>query len=330
MATEPSDQASATAIASARSTPDGGRLAAGAGTWRAFIPGLDVPVATSIDLVHRLFESPHVRTLDLSNNYGLGESERRAGLAIREYGGVPDGFLVQTKADRDSETGEFSGRRMRQSLEESLERLGLDRFPMLYLHDPENVAWDEAMADDGPVAALVEARDAGLIGVLGVAGGPVGLMRRYLETGLFSALVTHNRYTLVDRSADELLTFAASLGVHVSNASPYGGGLLTVWPPRTDRYAYGEAPASIVAAAGEAARLRAEHDVPLAAAALHFSVDDPRIDRTIVGMRTPEDHDATVELLAVEVPASLTSALRALPLDPSGWQEAVATYAHPR
>lgn len=304
-----------------RSAPE---IAAGSGGWVNWNPAAvteDVPERTSIELVLRLFDDPLVRTLDTSNNYGHGEAERRIGLAIREHGGVPDGFLVQTKADRDMATGDFSGERVRRSIDESRRRLGLDRLPLVYLHDPENTSWSRATAADCPVAALVAAKEAGIVGEIGVAGGPAALMARYLETGLFDALVTHNRHTLVDRSADRLLDLARDLGVRVANASPYGGGFLTAWPPPSERYAYAPAHPAVREAAAAAARLCADFDVPLVAAALRFSTDDPRIDRTIIGMRTVADLDATAALLEVPVPHALLEALRALPVDAAGRQD---------
>lgn len=300
------------------------KIAAGSGSWVQWnpaSPGDDVPLADSIDLIHRLFEDPVVRVLDTANNYGFGAGEERIGQAIRSYGGVPEGFVIQTKADRDMTTGDFSGARMRRSLDESRSRLGLDTLPVVYLHDPENISWDEAFAGDGPVAALVAAREAGVIGTLGVAGGPSALMQRYLDTGHFDALITHNRFTLADRSADRLLDHAHALGVHVTNASPYGGGFLTAWPPPTERYAYGPAAPSVRATAERAAALCAAYGVPLIAAALAFSTEDPRIDRTIIGMRTTGDLDATHALLGEPVDVDLLVALRALESDPRGWQD---------
>lgn len=302
-------------------------LCAGTGTWCEPERGVDVPYRESIDLALELFAGDTVTYLDTSNNYGLGESERRIGKAIREFGGLPDGFVLQTKADRDMVTGEFTGERMRRSLSESMERLGLDRFPLVFLHDPENTTWESAMADDGPVAALVAARDEGLIEHLGISGGPVGLLARFVETGLFEALITHNRFTLVDRSADELLTLAADRGLGVLNASPYGGGMLTRWPVEPGRYAYGEAPEALVAAANEAGKLCLDAGVPFAAAALQFSTRDPRITSTIIGMRTRADLAASVELVDIAVPDELWTALERIPLDPATWQDGGAALA---
>lgn len=298
------------------------RICAGAAAWRTpGDPQGGIDPAESAALAQALFTNDVVRYLDTSNNYGGGESERRIGAALRAAGGIPHGFVLQTKADRDMRTGDFSGDRMRRSLAESMERLGLDHLPIVFLHDPENTTWERAMADDGPVAALLAARDEGLIGHLGLSGGPVALLTRFVETGHFEALITHNRHTLVDRSADALLDLAASRGMGVLNAAPYGGGMLTRWPVARTRYAYGEASAALIGAANEMGRLCAEAGVPFAAAALQFSTRDPRITSTIIGMRTVADLEASIELDAVEIPDELWAALRAVPLDPSTWQD---------
>src|SRR5262249_12540772 len=153
-----------------------------------------------IETVLRALRGP-VNFLDTSAGYSNGESERRIGMALARAGGLPPGFVLATKVDPDPDTGAYSGEQVRRSAHESLERLGLDRFQLLFLHDPEEITFEEGMAPDGPVAALVALRDEGLVDHLGVAGGPVALMARYLRTGVFEALITHNRWTLVDRSA---------------------------------------------------------------------------------------------------------------------------------
>lgn len=79
-----------------------------------------------------------MNVLDTANSYGLGRSEERIGAVIRERGGLPNGFVLSTKLDRDAESGRFDGARARRSLKESLERLGLDRVQILHLHNPEH------------------------------------------------------------------------------------------------------------------------------------------------------------------------------------------------
>lgn len=254
--------------------------------------------------VRAVFQS-EFNFLDTAASYGDGESERRIGLVLRELGGLPEGYVLSTKADRDLATGDFSGDQMKRSVERSLRLLGLDTIQLLFLHDPEHTTFEEAMAPGGPVEALVELRDQGVIQHLGVAGGPVDLLIRYMETGLFEAVITHNRYTLLNRSAEPLLDRAAELGVAVINAAPYGSGILAKGPDKYARYAYQDAEAGIVERARRIAAICERYGVPMAACALQFSLKDPRIASTIVGVSRPERLDETLALARHPIPEEL-------------------------
>jgi D-threo-aldose 1-dehydrogenase len=296
-------------------------VSVGTAAWgvQSAVHGLAVPERDAVDTVLRAFASERVNVLDTSNNYGDGESERRVGVAISEFGGVPDGFLVQTKLDRDPVTGSFSPDRMRTSLEQSLDRLGLDRIPLLFLHDPENTTFEKVMAEDGPVATLVALRDEGYVDSIGVAGGPASMLLRFVETGLFTALITHNRYTLVDRTADALLTAAYEAGVGVFNGAVYGGGILANWPRTHDRYHYAPASVELLSAVDAMGAVCEQFGVPLIAAALQFSTRDPRITSTIAGMVSPRQFDETIALLDLELPDELWHALDAVTPHATGW-----------
>ena len=143
-----------------------------------------------------------INFIDTAASYGDGESERRLGIVLRELGGLPPGFVLASKADRDLHSGDFSGEQMRRSVERSLRLLGLNQLQLLYLHDPENTTFEEAMSAGGPVETLQRCQQEGLIAHLGVAGGPIDLMRRFVETGLFEVAISHNRYTLLNTEAD--------------------------------------------------------------------------------------------------------------------------------
>ncbi len=250
--------------------------------------------------------------LDTAASYGDGESERRIGRALAEAGGLPDGHVLATKADRDPRTGDFGGDQVRRSVERSLRLLGVDRLQLVHLHDPEFTGFGAAMAPGGPVRALLALRDEGVVEHVGVAGGPVGLMRRYVETGAFEVVVTHNRHTLVQRGAEPLIAAAARLGVAVVNAAPYGGGMLARGPAAHPRYAYRPASRELLAAAREAQRICARFAVPLAAAALQFSLRDPRIAATVVGMSSAAELRRTVRLAGLVLPPELWRELGAL------------------
>ena len=257
-----------------------------------------------------------INFLDTASSYGDGESERRIGKVLTEMGGLPEGVVLATKADRDLTTGEFSGDQMRRSVERSLRLLSLERLQLVHLHDPEAVdapdAYEHMMAPGGPVEVLGSLKDEGVIEHLGVAGGPIDLEIRLVQTGAFEAVITHNRYTLVDRSADPLLDLAAERGVAVLNAAPYGSGILAKGPEAYARYEYREAPPELVESVRGMQEACREFDVPLAASALQFSLRDPRIASTIVGMSRPERVQQTLDLAMVPVPDELWERLDAL------------------
>jgi D-threo-aldose 1-dehydrogenase len=144
-------------------------------------------------------------------------------------------------------------------------------------------------------------------------------MGRFLETGLFEALITHNRWTLVDRSAGDLLDDAVARGVGVVNGAPFGGGILARGPQATHDYAYRRAPDEVyrrIVAMDEACR---RHGVPLAAVALQFSLRDPRITSTICGVSRPERIEETLDLATRPIPEALWSELEPLAAPRDSW-----------
>jgi len=266
--------------------------------------GYGVEEERALRTLEAALESP-INFLDTAASYGDGESERRIGEVLRGRGGLPEGVVLATKADRDLRTGEFSGGQMRRSVERSLKLLGLDRLQLVFLHDPEHESFEHLMAPGGAVEVLRDLKDEGIIEHLGVAGGPIDMEIRYVETGLFEAVITHNRYTLLDRSAEPLLDVAAERGVALLNAAPYGSGILAKGPDVYARYEYQEAPQEMVDRARAMQKVCQEFGVPLAAAALQFSVRDPRVASTIVGMTRPERVGQTLELAVEPVPEEL-------------------------
>jgi D-threo-aldose 1-dehydrogenase len=258
--------------------------------------------------IRAIFRGP-INFIDTAASYGDGESERRIGKVLGEIGGVPEGFVVATKADRNLQSGEFSGDQIRRSIERSMQLLGMYYLPMLYLHDPEHAPFEAIMATGGAVDAMRRFVDEGVVGHIGVAGGPADLMVRYVETGAFEAIITHNRYTLLNRSADTLLKVAAERGLGVANAAPYGSGILAKGPSAYPRYAYQAAGGDLIGRARQIEALCQDAGVPMAAVALQFSLRDPRIHSTIVGMSKPERLQQTVDLATTPVPDSLWDAV---------------------
>lgn len=270
-----------------------------------------VPEDEAIATVKAALASPF-DYIDTAALYGDGVSEARVGMALKELGGLPEGAVLQTKAGRDPVDNNFRGETVKRRFERSLELLGVDRVDVVYLHDAEWTTFEEAMAPGGPVEVLRSYQDQGAFDYLGVASGPNDVELQYIETGLFDAVITHNRYTLLNTNANPVIDVAAAKGMAVLNAAPYGSGMLSRGPESYPRYAYQQAPDHLIARTGKIREICDRYGVPLAAAALQFSMLDPRITVTIVGMSRPDRVKSTVELASSDIPGEVWEEIDAL------------------
>lgn len=275
--------------------------------------GYGVEEKQAKDTVRAILAGP-TNFLDTSRNYGLGRSEQRIGDVIRESGGLPKGFILSTKLDRDVKTNRFDGSQARRSLEESLKALSLDRIHLLHVHDPEHAAsLQEATGPTGAISELFKMRDEGLAEAIGLAAGPVDIMTPILRDWDFDVLITHNRFTLLNRNAEILISYAYSKGVAVLNAAPYASGILAKGPGSYPRYVYQEASEEILAHAGRVEAICSKHKIPLGAAALQFSMRDARITSTICGISKPERVSQTIEWATWPIPDEAWEELMSLP-----------------
>lgn len=265
--------------------------------------------------VQAIFAGP-ANFLDTSRNYGSGRSEERIGTVIRERGGLPEGFVVSTKLDRDMESNRFDASRARRSLEESLKALGLDRIQLLFVHDPEHAASrTDITGPHGAVSELFRMKDQGLAEAVGLAAGNVDIMMPILRDWDFDALITHNRFTLTNRNAKAMIDFAGSKGTAILNAAPYAGGVLAKGSESYPRYVYQEASVGTLDPIRRIEEICARHRIPPGAAALQFSLRDERITSTICGVSKPERVQQTLDWAGWPIPDRVWDELTALPFD---------------
>jgi D-threo-aldose 1-dehydrogenase len=268
-----------------------------------------------------------IRYFDTAPHYGLGLSERRLGAALASR--PRDEFVLSTKVGRLLEpnpapTGsdlaaggfdvpddlvrrfDFSRDAVLRSLEESLRRLATDRIDIVYVHDPDDHV-DAAISEAVP--ALVELREQGVIGAVGVGmnqwQAPLRMVR---ETDL-DVVMLAGRWTLLDRGGAPLL---AEHGVTVVAAAPFNSGLLARDRPAPGaRFDYGPAPAGIRARAEELAGICAQHGVRLPAAALQFPLRSPQVSAVVCGMRDADEVGATIARLGASIAEETWEALDA-------------------
>ena len=269
-------------------------------------PGEEAAVAFAAEL----FASTHA-FVDTSNNYSAGRSEAVLGLAIARVG-TDAATRVISKVDADPDTGAFGRDRVLRSFEETTTRLGVDRLPLLHLHDPYSVTFDEAMGVGGAVEALIELRESGRVDGIGVAAGPVGLMSRYVQTGVFDAVLIHNRFTLVDQSAAPVFADARERGMTVFNAAPFGAGILATGTREGAMYGYQPVTPELQEWVGRLEGICSSHGVSLPALALQFSLRSPVVDSTVVGLSSAARLAQLDQLAATPIPDQLWDDLEGL------------------
>ena len=275
--------------------------------------GYSVDAERAHATIRAIFDGP-TNMIDSSRNYGFGRSEERIGDVIRERGGLPEGFVISAKLDRDMDTLRFDADRARRSLDESLRVLGVDRIQLLHLHDPEHVPdLGEITGPGGALAELFKMKEEGLAQSVGLAMGRLDIMLPILKDWPFDAIINHNRYTLLNRSADEVFDYAHGQGMAVINAAPFASGVLAKGTAKSRLIAYTEASDQALEPVRAIEAICAEHDVPLAAAALQFSMRDPRVASTLLGVTKPQRVAETIALAETPIPDAAWTALMALP-----------------
>ncbi|MFC6704174.1 aldo/keto reductase [Flexivirga alba] len=174
---------------------------------------------------------------------------------------------------------------MRTSIEESLQRLDTDHLDIAYIHDPEDFM-DQALATAIP--ALIELREEGVVNSIGVGMNSVEPLRRFVRETDIDVLMVAGRWTLLDRTARELLDEAAAGGVSIAVAGAFNSGLLATNSPADDAtFDYLPASQALVARARSMAAAATAAGASLPAAALQFGLRRPEVAAVVVGLRSP-------------------------------------------
>jgi D-threo-aldose 1-dehydrogenase len=270
-----------------------------------------------------------VRYFDTAPHYGLGLAERRLAEALD--GRPRQELVVSTKVGRlltpranpegrqDDEgfavpadlrrVRDYSREGVRRSLESSLERLGIDRVDILFVHDPDD---HEQPALDGAFPALEELRSQRVITSYGAGMNQSAMLARFAERTELDVVMLAGRYTLLDQSAlDDLLPAALARDVSVVAAGVFNSGILaTDRPPPTATYDYRPAPPQIRERATKIAAVCERHGVPLPAAAAQFPLGHPAVATVCLGARSAAQVERNAALFAAEIPSSVWDGLK--------------------
>jgi D-threo-aldose 1-dehydrogenase len=277
-----------------------------------------------------------IRYFDTAPHYGLGLSERRLGKLLRAY--PRDEYVISTKvgrlivpspetADQADDEGfavpassrrrwDFSRDGILRSVEDSLERTGLDYFDIFYLHDPDDHL---EQAGSSGIETLVELREQGLVKAVGAGMKQSEALATLIRRADLDLVMLAGRYTLLEQGAlDDLLPLAVDRGVGVVIAGVYNTGLLSSPRPSSDaKYEYEDAPVELIARAGLIADICEDHGVTLPEAALAFPLLHPAVVSVVVGSRTAAQVDSNVARYQAPIPSALWAALAAERLIPA-------------
>jgi D-threo-aldose 1-dehydrogenase len=293
-----------------------------------------------------------IRCFDTAPHYGLGLSERRLGAALA--GRPREEFRLSTKVGRllvpvspgqdaagdDLANGfavparcrrvwDVSRAGVERSLAGSLERLGLDRVDIVYLHDPDE--YDPADAapggPDNPGAALdtglralAALRAEGAVRAVGVGSKSVPALTAAVRTGLPDVLMVAGRYTLLEQPAAALLRECLDRGVAVVAAGVFNSGALSRPEPDPSLpYEYGRMPDEVFQRVTEIRAVCERHGVDLPTAALAFPSRAPAVTGLAIGAQSPEQVRQNALRATTPVPDSLWDDLRAAGLVRDDW-----------
>ena len=247
--------------------------------------------------------------IDTSPFYGRGRSEVLLGIALK---GVPrDSFTLCTKLGRyDLPHFDFSAKRVAESVDVSLHRLGTDHLDIILCHDIEFVPMQQIV--DETIPALRKIQKAGKARYIGFSGYPMKIFKFILEQTSVDCVLSYNQYTLQNtRFADEAVPYLISKNVGVMSAGPFSARLLTNAPLPV----WLKEPETVKAAARAAAAHCASRGSDIAKLALQFSLANPNIATTVAGSANPHnirnwakwasepiDHELLAEVQAIFAP----------------------------
>ena len=244
--------------------------------------------------------------IDTSPFYGRGMSEVLLGIALK---GVPrESYTLCTKLGRyDLAHFDFSAKRVAESIDVSLHRLGAGHLDIVLCHDIEFVPMQQIV--DETLPALRRAQAAGKVRFIGFSGYPMKIFPFILNQTDVDCVLSYNQYTLQNtRFADEVLPALKARGIGAMNAGPFSARLLTNAPLP----AWLKEPETVKAAARKAAQLCAARGSDIAKLALQFSCAHPDIATTVAGSANPANIRQWARWLAEPIDTDLLRDVQAI------------------
>jgi len=277
-------------------------------------PHAPSPESEAVSLIRRSL-GLGLNYLDTAPMYGVGHSERRYGQALKS---IPrDRYVLSTKVGRVLRPGaegqttwafDFSREGARASFESSLERLGIERVDIVFVHDPDE---HYQAALDGAFPVLRELRAEGRIRAIGAGMNQWQMELAFAREGYNDCFLLAGRYTLLDQTAlPEFLPYCVDHHISVVAGGPYNSGILAVGPRAGATFNYRAAPPEMMDKAARIAQVCDRHQVPLKAAALQFILAHPAITSVIPGARSVAEVEENARMVELAIPGVLWAELK--------------------
>ncbi|HSU05844.1 MAG TPA: aldo/keto reductase [Acetobacteraceae bacterium] len=272
-----------------------------------------------------------VRYVDTAPFYGVGASERRVGDALRDKPrnewvlSTKVGRLLKPRRGQDASTDgrtaplpftvvyDYSHDGIMRSVEDSYQRLGLDKIDILYVHDIGAYQHKDAASGhmkvlrDSGYRALTELKQADVVSAIGIGVNEKEVLLEAMGWGEWDVFLLAGRYTLLEQAPlDDLLPLCEQRGTSIVIGGPLNSGILA----GRDTWNYAPAPADVVERVKKIQAVCDRHNVPLPAAALQFPLAHPAVAATIPGPRTVAEFRTNLELMRMKIPRQLWDELK--------------------
>ena len=266
-----------------------------------------------VQTVHAAIEAGCI-LIDTAALYGGRKSEQIIGRALRERPDLAARCIVTTKAGSLKDTGQdYSFEGILRSVATSRERLGIEQFQVVFIHDQMGVPMAEVMGKDRALGALRKLQAEGIVRFIGTAANDPETNATYIETGEFDAAVIADAWSLLNQhAAQRILPAAEKHNVGLVTATPLEKGLLATGPvPGSDYHNRNFSPACLDHLS-QIQRLCDSYQIPLAAAALQWCTRQPQVAAAIPGARLPQEARENAQAGHVDIPEAFWEELAPL------------------
>ena len=268
----------------------------------------------AIQTIHTAIENGST-LVDTAPFYGQTRSEELIGNALKARPDLAEKCTVTTKVGQlpDPDGKDYSFNAILRHVEGSQERLGIERFEVLYIHDAMDVPFDQVLGKRGALGALRKLQNEGITRFVGTAANDPPANAPFIETGEFDAAVVPEAWSLINQLAlERILPAAEKHDVGLVIATPVERGLLATGPIAGINYLARDFSQTCLDHVAKIQSLCNDHKVPMVAAALQWCTRHPQVATTIPGARTPEEAEANANAGNLEIPEAFWDDLEPL------------------